>query len=294
MFYIFVGFWQSLFLLLKIRPAAVFVKGGYVGLPVGLAAAILRKPIITHDSDALPGLTNRVVGRYARANAVSAPPEYYSYEPSKTHYTGVPVDEGYHRISAAEQKRLKKQLNRETDEPLAVITGGSLGAGKINEAVLKILPDLIKHAYVVHISGDTTYEDTKARADQLLSERTRYELTPFTSELATYEGAADVVITRGGASSLAELAALAKPVIIIPNPQLTGGHQVKNAEVHVEAKSAVIITEAELKSHPEKLLEATRELLDNPDRRKQLAKSLHGFAKPDAARDIAKLILETA
>lgn len=284
------GFIQSFFLLLKWRPDVVFTKGGFVCLPAGLAAAILRIPLVVHDSDAHPGLTNRMLARFATRIATGAPLEHYPYPKAKSTYVGIPVDAAFRPYPADEQKAAKARLGLpDTEKPLVVVTGGGLGARRINHAVAAIARDMVPHAAIYHITGAAQLDETLKRAPELAE----YLVVPFVADgMAEVIGAADVVVTRAGATTLLEVAASAKAAVIIPNAMLTGGHQVKNAAVYADA--AVVLDESSIVKEPSALLQAIMRLLEDPKRRQELGASLHTFAKPDAALDTAELIVAAA
>ena len=207
-----VGFCQSFIKLIKWRPDVVFIKGGYVCLPVGYAARILRIPLVLHDSDAHPGLTNRLLAPFARAIGTGAPLEYYTYPPEKTTYVGIPVASEFRPYSPEEQRALKRKLQFDPDRPLVVVTGGGLGAARINQAVVAARETLLKEASVFLISGTLQYEELK----QMTDERDGWRLQAFVHNgMAEVLAAADVVVTRAGATTLLELAALHKPTTLL-------------------------------------------------------------------------------
>lgn len=284
-----IGLAQSLWQLLRFRPDAVFLKGGFVCLPVGLAAALLRLPIVLHDSDSHPGLTNRILSRWATKIATGAPAENYPYPKDKMQYVGIPVDGRYQPVSSEQQQKLKADIGMpDISWPLVVVTGGGLGAQRINDAVSLLAPGLVESGVaILHITGQGGYEKASKQAVQ----HPAYILRPFISDgMFRVIGAADVVVTRAGATSLLEIAAMAKPTVIIPSKVLTGGHQIKNAAVYVRADAAVGVDEDELRARPEVLREAIDGFLGNPDRAAGYAERMHAFAKPDAALDVAGLI----
>lgn len=290
MILVLVGFLQSLFFLIRIQPDVVFCKGGFVCLPIGLAAACLRIPLVVHDSDAHAGLTNRIISRFAAVIATGAPLENYSYPTEKTHFVGIPVDSSFKPVSIAGQRKYKDRLGlHDITRPLVVITGGSLGARNINQAITAIAPHLLGSCALLHITGSSNFEATVSAAPEHID----YLLKPFVSDgTAKIFGAADVVVTRAGMSTLYELAAMAKPVIIIPNPLLTGGHQLKNAAVYQKAHAAIVLDENEIVCDPSVLERAIMILIKDPRKRQFLGNNLHKFAKADAATDMAALIVE--
>lgn len=139
-----IGTVQSYRLLKHYKPAGVFIKGGFVGVPVGVAAHWRHIPFITHDSDALPGLANRLVGRWAVAHAVGMPAELYAYTPSKTFYVGVPIAAEYQPVTPQLKQQAKQETGLGAFDQVLLVTGGGLGAQRVNEAVLGIVPSLLK------------------------------------------------------------------------------------------------------------------------------------------------------
>jgi len=287
-----VGTVQSFGKLLYWRPDVIFTKGGFVCLPVGVAAHILRIPIVIHDSDAHPGLTSRILSRWAVKIATGAPLKYYSYPKAKTRYIGVPVTSTTSPFSQAKQRQVKKELGFSEHEPLVVITGGGLGAANINDAAVKVMDDLLSFTSVALIAGEAHADDIKRE----IKSRKNLQIHGYLAMEAMQNmlGAADIVVSRAGATTLLELAALAKPSIIIPNVHLTGGHQVKNAAVYQQAKAIVLLDDAQLVAEPLSLVDAINATLLNRSTMLRLSKNIHTFAKPDAAKDMAKIILEAA
>lgn len=282
-----VGIIQSLVKLIIWRPDVVFAKGGYVCLPIGIAAHLLRIPLVIHDSDAHPGLTNRVLSRWAAMIATGAPLKYYNYPASKARYVGIPVSVEARMPTADERRDIKRRLNLPPDSPLVVITGGGLGARRINNAVAVCLPRLLEQMTVVLVAGAQQYEALRA---ELGADTATFQLHPFVSNLTAFMQAADVVVARAGMTTLAELAAMGKPTILVPNAHLTGGHQLKNAKVYLDADAAEMVKDDMLESSPEVLERAVIALIDDTDRQATLASNFHTFAKPSAARDVADVI----
>lgn len=294
-FLIGVGIFQSIWQLLRFRPTVVFTKGGFVCLPVGIAAHLLRKPLIIHDSDPHPGLTNRVLAKWADYIATGAPIENYPYDKARTSYTGIPVAQSFQRITAEEQAVLKQQVMRDANRPLVVVTGGGLGAERINLAMLTIAPELLHQGLeVIHIAGaahgDTVMESVGQALPQDL--RPYYQVKAFVApdEMATFLKAADLVISRSGATTMAELAALGKATILIPSPYLTGGHQLKAAKIFGDASAAIVVQEQTLVTQPQLFAERIVAAATYVPQREILEKNILSLAKPQAAADVAALI----
>ncbi len=293
-----VGIWQSFWLLKDLRPDVIFVKGGFVGVPVGLAAAALKIPYVTHDSDALPGLANRLISRWAKKHAVALPKEVYSYPARKTITVGVPVSHKYRPLSAREITECRKRLGLDNFDPIILVTGGGLGAKRLNDAVAANASALLERypkAGIVHIAGRNHETEVRKRYQQLLGKDSRRVVVKgFVTNLYMYSGVADVVVTRAGATAIAEFAAQAKPCVVVPNPLLTGGHQLKNAKELQERKAIRVVSEDVLAEDHLALMAPLVDLLDHPQRAALLGKRLAAMAHPDAAKELAMLLLEVA
>lgn len=290
MFKIVGGFIQSIFKMLVWRPDVVFCKGGYVSLPVGLVAHLYHVPLVIHDSDTVPGLTNRVLAKYANAIGTGAPVENYpSYPKSKTEFIGIPVGSDVKHVSATQQLELKHQLGLDGNRPLVLAMGGGQGAVAINNAVAANATKLVKAGMdIVLLAG----RGREVNMPKSVGKHVR--VLEFTNQVTAYEQAADVVVTRAGATTMAELAAIGVATIIVPSPYLAGDHQTKNAKVYEKAGAAVVLNEFDMKEKPVILYDAIKDLLDNKAKRSKLAKNLQTFAKPDAVDGMAKMILRTA
>ena len=299
MFLVLIGFVQSVLLLQKLKPDALFIKGGFVGVPVGLAAALLKIPFVTHDSDAVPGLANRIIGRWAAKHAVAMPVEHYSYPKGRTTQVGNPVSDKYTLVTAALQKSYKESFGLPSDAQVVFVTGGGLGAHRLNMSVAALAKQLLgRHpqAVILHISGRGKEDEViQAYAKALNeSELERVVLEPFVTDMYRYSGAADVSVVRAGANTLAELATQAKACIIVPNPQLTGGHQLKNAELLKERGAVTIVDDEAVSKNPELLLQQIEALLDSPQKRLELARNLHSTSFEDSAQQLAQIVLSVA
>lgn len=260
-----VGLIQSVFLLLRIRPKVVFSKGGYVALPVGLAAALLRIPLLTHDSDTTPGLTNRLLTRFASAKACGFPR-------TGSIFTGNPVRRSVTRRPAA---------TFETSKPVILFMGGSSGAQKINEALFESLEDLTDDYFVLHITGRKDFSEAPKDAAGYMA----YDFVD--EEIGGLIKAADVVVSRAGANAISELAACGKAAVLIPAAQLTAGQQLKNAEVLKSKDAVCVLPEEDLT--PESL---KRAIADTLSVRKRYSDNIKQFYREDAATELANLIIQ--
>lgn len=294
--YVLIGIGQSLRLLHRIRPSVIFVKGGFVGVPVGLSAAVLGIPFITHDSDSVPGLANRIIAPWARLHAVALPKEIYAYPASKTVTTGIPLQSNFVTMNQQLKSQYRQKLNIPEGVPVLFIIGGGLGAQRINTAVNLAVPHLLKEfptLQVIHGVGRANVDMmTKSYSQELsANELGRLHLFGYESDIYLYSGASDLVITRAGATNLAEFAVQGRACIIIPSPYLTSGHQIKNAQYLADNNAAVVLSENDIQADSNRLARQVSDLLKNPTRRDELASSLSRFAKPNATHELAELIL---
>ena len=296
------GILQSFFRMLskKNRPDVIFLKGGFVGLPVGIVARLLRIPYVIHESDATPGLANRLLVKHAAKVATSLPVEEIEGVEAdpKVVLTGVPVAAEFKKVSETKQRQLKKAFGFDENEPLVVVTGGSQGAQHINEAMREILPEMLKFTSVGLVAGRERYEemvDLKQYEDWDKAKlKSNFRMWAFNSTMNELMGAADVVVSRAGATTIAELAALAKAVVLVPFEQLPGSHQVKNAERLLALNAAEVIKDSRMVQQPGILLEAVKKLIRSPKVRKELAEKLHETYKPKAAKDLADILIKLA
>jgi UDP-N-acetylglucosamine--N-acetylmuramyl-(pentapeptide) pyrophosphoryl-undecaprenol N-acetylglucosamine transferase len=174
------------------------------------------------------------------------------------------------------------------NRPVLLITGGSQGAALINRAVGQIAKQLAAEASVVHLAGERHLKRMMGAALPAKD----YRLIGFAgAEIADYLAAADLVVARAGASTLADVAYFAKPAILIPNPQLVGGHQLANAAAYAQAGAAVVLDEKTVSQHPGRLLATVRRLLGDSGELRRLSGAVAALARPRAAKDIAGHIL---
>ena len=283
------GFTKSVWMLVTDRPDVVFAKGGYVCLPLGLAATLLRIPIVIHDSDARPGLTNKVLARYATKIGTGTPTENYDYDQKKTSYVGVPIQEVFRPFSSEEKIAARHELGViDTQAPLVVVTGGGLGSKSINDAMIRSGHMLIEAGvHVYHVTGKKHFDQVAAK----VPDHPHYIAVPFIyKDMHTVLGAADVVVSRASATFIQELAGLAMPSIIIPAAQL--GDQIKNATIYQEAKAALVLSDARI-ADDTTLGTAILSLVNSPEARAAMSRHLHAYAKPHAAQDMAHMIMST-
>lgn len=283
----------------KNRPNVVFLKGGYVCLPVGLIAKCFKIPFVIHESDAVPGLANRILMNKATKVAFGVPlsDEVMEKHPNYV-WTGIPVGSEFKAVSGAKQMSLKKAFGFAAEKPLVVVTGGSQGSENLNEAIRVILPELLKFTSVGLVAGRKHYEnmvDLKRYENwEKASLESNFRMWEFNTTMDELMGAADVVVSRAGATTIAEMAALEKATVLVPFGRLPGGHQTKNAERLKELGAAAVVDDTEMVNNPELLLEEVRTLIRSPRKRADMAEKLHAEARSDAAKHLAEIVLELA
>jgi UDP-N-acetylglucosamine--N-acetylmuramyl-(pentapeptide) pyrophosphoryl-undecaprenol N-acetylglucosamine transferase len=286
------GLAASVKILRRFKPDVIFLKGGYVCVPVGLAARMLRIPFVIHESDISPGLTSKLLSKWATKIAVAFPTRHYrDFEASRLVFTGSPVRA---EISSAHRLEGLARFELSSDLPVVFVTGGSGGARQINEVIIQALPQLLETCQVIHLTGEGEYEHVKFELSRMpeLEHKDRYRVFGFLLEGMPYAfAAADVVISRAGANAIAELATLRKPTVLIPNYQMAS-HQMENARVLSRAGAARVLDGSKLT--PDKLVGEVRHLLGDPEEQGRLSKAIEQFSNPDAAMALAKLILDTA
>ena len=288
------GFFQSFAKLIRWRPDAIFCKGGFVCLPVGVAAHLLKIPLVIHDSDTVPGLANRILAKFANAIGTGSPVENYpNYSRKITQFVGIPVRPEIHKFNKNEKIFAKQKLGLNGDKKLIFAFGGGGGATEINKAVAKIAEKIVAKNSVQILLGTGKGKMSDVKIPPQIAQNFRAQEF-FTDNLPQIIGAADVIITRAGATSMAEFAAVAAPVIIIPSPYLAGDHQTKNAEVYAKNDAAVVLKQTDVAENSDVLLNAILSILNDEKLREKLSQNLAKFAKPDALEQMAKMILGAA
>lgn len=284
-----VGLIQSLYLIFNFMPDAIFSKGGYGSLPVIIAGWIYRIPIIIHESDTIPGLTNRFSERLAALIAVSFPKSLNYFPASKTIVTGQPIRE---EIITGSKEKSAATLGLTLTRPVLLILGGSQGAQPINEIFLAVLPKLLEKSEIIHQCGKINYEETKERTNQMVGDNKNYHLLAFLNEeeLKDALAAADLIVSRAGAGTLFEIAACGKPSILIPLPDSASGHQRENAYAMASAGGTIVLEQANLT--PNFFQNRILQLLENPALLKQIGDCAKNLHQPEAAQKIAEEIIK--
>lgn len=280
------------------RPDVIFLKGGFVGLPIGIVAKILKIPYVIHESDVVPGLANRLLMKKAEVVAMGVPFDGKAGR-ENWRFVGIPVAAEFKKMSEARQRKLKREFGFDEEKPLLVVTGGSQGSENINQTLRKILPELLEFTSVGLVAGRKLYEemvDLKSYENweeaELKSDFRMWNFNPKMNELM---GAADVVVSRAGATTIAELAALGKATILVPFERLPGGHQVKNAERLEELSAALVILDSKMmKDEGQSLVRMVRDLVKDEKKREELASNLKAMANLRSSENLAEILIEVA
>lgn len=288
-----ISFIQSLWHLYWIMPDAVFTKSGYASFFPVLAARLYFIPIYLHDSDAVPGVTSRILGKWAKRVFISFEgARKYFYE-KKVVLVGNPVREGILN-SNKEEALLFFRLSPVI--PTLLISGGSQGAKNINDIVLQSIVQLSAKFQVIHQCGKENFQVVEAAVNQIIKEgkdaygeqiSSRYRVYPFFNdrELSLAYAMADVIVGRSGSGTLFEIAAMGKPGVVIPIKDSASNHQYYNA-MDFAQYGGIVIEEDNLV--PSIFVDQIAQAVEHKE---ELGQAIRGFAKPDAAKQIAEEIL---
>ncbi|MES2135213.1 MAG: UDP-N-acetylglucosamine--N-acetylmuramyl-(pentapeptide) pyrophosphoryl-undecaprenol N-acetylglucosamine transferase [Patescibacteria group bacterium] len=291
------GILETCLTLYKIFPDVVFSKGGYGSVPTLIAAKILRIPVIAHDSDAVPGRATMLAAPFAKKIGISYE-EAYEYFPEKIRAKVALVGNPVRReLRDPAREGAQEFLELEHNVPVLLFLGGSLGAEKLNNTILEALPGLIDRYQVIHQAGQIHIKSVAETAQVILGKnerRYRYKPYGYLSSLALKmsAGAADLVITRAGSGSIAEVASWKKASILIPIPEEVSRDQRSNAFAYARSGAAIVMEQANLTPHL--LLSEIDRLFTNPKVRNDMAEAAGKFAKSDSAKTIAQMVIDTA
>jgi UDP-N-acetylglucosamine--N-acetylmuramyl-(pentapeptide) pyrophosphoryl-undecaprenol N-acetylglucosamine transferase len=287
------GAWSALRALRALRPRVVFGTGGFVALPVVVAAALLRLPVVLHEQTAVPGLANRIGARLARRIAVTFPDRTGRFPAARVVVTGNPLRP---ELRAGSRSSAIARFQLDPAAPLVYVTGGALGAHRINRVIGEALAPLLAEAQLIHQCGENPatgdrqwLEDRRAALPAALARR--YTIAPYIgAELAEIYAAAALVVARAGAGTVNECCQLGVPALYIPLPGTRGDEQTENARIVERVGGAVVLPQSMLTA--ERLAGDVRALLADPARLKQMGEHARALAAPDAAERIVALLSE--
>jgi UDP-N-acetylglucosamine--N-acetylmuramyl-(pentapeptide) pyrophosphoryl-undecaprenol N-acetylglucosamine transferase len=276
----------------------VFSKGGTGAFPVVLAAWFYRVPILIHESDATPGLTNLLSSRFATRIATSFELAARYFNPQKVAWTGNPIRDEL-IIENTNKGQAKEALGFKRDAPLLFVIGGSRGAQRMNEFIVLNLPALLGEAQILHQTGKANIAEIEklAKTELLTAPKNmplkKYQAVGFLEkDLALAYAAADMVITRAGAGVLFEIASCGKPALLIPIAASANNHQRANAYEFAKTGGGIVIEEINL--FPGVFMNQLKNLLKSPGLLDKMGNASRTFVKPNAKRIIAEELIGLA
>lgn len=274
----------------EIRPDAVVGFGGYVSIPVARAAEKVGIPVIVHEQNSVMGMANKYLSKSAVAVCLTYGIEGMQFPDGKdVRITGNPVRSS---VLSAERKQARDFLGIPQDARMLLVFGGSLGARHINQAVAAMKDDLLAHKdlYVMHITGPKELDAVEEMLDLTEEQKKRYQVLGYQDNMAEALSAADAVVSRAGATSLAEISALAIPAILVPFPYATADHQTTNAKSYVESGAAFMVADADVEKDAFK--EQVLRLMDDAELRRSMHEHALGFETGRAAQKLADCVME--
>lgn len=289
------GYCQGLRIVKEFSPNAVFATGGYVSVPLVLAAASRGVPVYLHEQNLIPGLANKLLSRWAKAVFITFPMDRRFFPKStKVIYSGLPVRK---EILTAKREDGLRFFGLDPDLPTVLVTGGSRGARAINQAMARVYSLLqddnaFPRLQFIHLCGREEYHRfCKHLAIQGIKEEKigRLIVRPYLEEMGYGLAVADLIISRAGAATLAEITVRGIPAILIPYPYAAGNHQYHNALMLAKEKAAFLITEKELT--PQRLYDALREVILNEELRREMSSNMLRFGMPEAGEIIVRELL---
>ncbi len=296
-FVTFFGTISAIIALFRLYPDVVVSKGGYGSVPTVFAAHLLRIPIIIHESDAKPGRANLLAAKWATKIAISFE-SAARYFPQRTQKkiarTGIPIRKALMRV---ELEGARQYLGLESGIPTILVLGGSQGAVKINEMMLTALPELVSFANIIHQTGQANFENVQRVASVVLEKNPhadRYHPINYLDEISLQRSAAvaNIIISRAGANSIAEIGLWKKPAVLIPIPESVSHEQRTNAYAYARTGAAIVLEEENLAPHI--LVSEIKRITGDPELGKRMGEAAEGFTDPDAGRILASEILAIA
>jgi UDP-N-acetylglucosamine--N-acetylmuramyl-(pentapeptide) pyrophosphoryl-undecaprenol N-acetylglucosamine transferase len=262
--------------------AAVFSMGGYVAGPPVMAALLRRTPVVVMEPNAVPGFTNRIIGRFVSRALISFPETAAFFAKGRAELTGLPVREEFFRIPAKPRGDVLQIL----------ITGGSQGSRTLNQAARQSWPLFRKAGLpvrILHQTGPAAYEEIRAA---FAESGVAGEVVSFIADMPAAFTASDIIVCRSGAGAVSELGAAGKPSILVPFPFAADDHQARNAEALARGGAARLVRDAEMNG--ERLYQLVMELAGPPGGLERMGEAARGFARPGAARRAAEILEEVA
>lgn len=294
-----VGMAQAVNIVRRFHPDVAFTSGGYVAVPAGLAARLNGVPLLMHQQDVPPNLSNRLLAPLATRISVAFADSLHYFPAHKTVQLGNPMRQAILDIRQQSPEQARVALGMSADLPLLLVTGGSQGARHLNQTVCHALPELLRFCQVLQISGPKLFTETRTLADSTMRNldpaiKSRYHLVAYMNEeMPLALQSATLVLCRAGASTLSELAVLSKPSILVPLPPAIGNSpQEANAAMFGNKQAAEVVLDADLK--PEVLVTRVKSVTTSFTSLQRMAEAANRFAQPDATQNIVKQIVQLA
>jgi UDP-N-acetylglucosamine--N-acetylmuramyl-(pentapeptide) pyrophosphoryl-undecaprenol N-acetylglucosamine transferase len=273
---------QSFFVIKKVHPNVVIGTGGYVCGPILFAASVLGIPTVVHESNSFPGVTTRMLAsRVSKVFITFEVTKKWLSSSAQVELVGNPTRSELSKVSRIEGSNY---FTLDPDKKTVFAFGGSLGAASINKAMPDLVKDAVARNYqIIWQTGEADWQSANA-----VQQHPNIKVMKYVDRMDCGYAAADVVVSRSGATTLAELTRLGKPAILVPYPFAAANHQEMNAQTMVESGAAVMVKDSELR---ETLLSTVRELLFDEMKREVMGRKSLQLGKPDAGREIAEKVL---
>ena len=275
----------SIFYLLKHRPKAVLVMGSFASVPLGIASVVTFTPLFLHEGNTVIGKANRLLSKWARILFLSFPATNIRKVKCRNEEVGMPIRPEIENCPDESQEDCKEKLGFSKDKPLLLVFGGSQGAMKINQALYDCLDNTSKDFQLLHLTGQEDNSEFTAKAD---TAGLKHSILKSSNNMQDCLRAADLIICRSGASSLAEIAFFEKAVLFIPLKIAAENHQYYNAEIAEKEGAAKILKEDDLSS--DSLAKEINHWLQNKESWQEMASKIGGLKKLNVSQSVIKSI----
>ncbi len=284
-----ISLWKALFYIKKYKPDAIFTTGGYVSAPIAFMGALLKKPLMIHDCDAIPGLVSRSVAPFADCASVAFENSKNILKAKKIVFTGNPVRSEFLTVSKEEAREKLGLRNKMT----VLLTGGSQGAKNLNNAALKAAEEIVEQMDLQFIvqTGKKNYDEFVKQLSEIFpnySKNTNLVVRPYFDDMFYALKSADIVISRAGSLSLSELNLCGSACILVPYPYAAADHQRKNADEAEKIGYAIACEDKDFNG--ETLVNMLKSLVYNPDKIKKMSEAALANSKPYAKEEIIKTL----
>lgn len=280
-------------LLRRYRPDVVIGFGGYASLPAGIAAVLSGVPLVLHEQNSVPGLANRVLSRWACGVGVTYEDSArFLAHPGRAVLTGNPVRRD---VLLARRDAARRSLGYAEDDLVLLVFGGSRGARHVNEAMMNLYPRLkdVRRLRVLHAAGRMEAPQVRQRLAEMSGDGVSdYRVVDYLEDMGSALAAADLVVARAGATSIAEITALGRPALLVPYPHATGDHQTLNARALERSGAAVVIADSEIDGA--RFGGELMSLLKDAERRARMAAAAASVGRVDAARRVTDIAREAS